>query len=140
MYCRCSKCKFECSLEDGSTHFTKSSKNANGFQSWCRKCVSLAGKNTVRRINTRRNYHLNKLYGFSVKQYDELLLKQNYMCAICGSKEANSSTAKFFYVDHDHITKKVRGLLCHKCNFGLGQFNDSIELLNNAINYLESNK
>jgi hypothetical protein len=40
-------------------------------------------------------------------------------------------------IDHDHTTLKVRGILCNKCNFGIGQLNDNIERLENAITYLK---
>jgi hypothetical protein len=40
-------------------------------------------------------------------------------------------------VDHDHITGKVRGLLCNDCNLGIGHFKDNIEKLKLAIKYLE---
>tara|TARA_R110000823_G_scaffold47273_1_gene120751 strand:+ start:1080 stop:1463 length:384 start_codon:yes stop_codon:yes gene_type:complete len=66
--------------------------------------------------------------------YQELLAKQNYACAICGT--AGEDVSQGFNVDHDHATHKVRGLLCTNCNVGLGYFKDSITNLTSAINYL----
>lgn len=43
-------------------------------------------------------------------------------------------------IDHNHITGKIRGLLCKQCNIGLGMFKDSTESLENAIEYLNKNK
>ncbi len=78
-------------------------------------------------------------YNLSIEDYEILLKKQNYKCAICGYSDLNNK--QFFpMVDHCHITKKVRGLLCLNCNHGIGKFKDDIELLKNAIKYLRKNK
>lgn len=71
-------------------------------------------------------------YGLTDEVYQELLRKQNYSCAVCsrGFDEVKPC------VDHDHITKIVRGLLCNDCNLGLGRFKDSIDILLRAIEYL----
>jgi len=76
-------------------------------------------------------YHLRK-FGISKEEYVEILGTQNEVCAICGG----DNNGRPLYVDHDHNTGEVRGLLCGKCNSGLGLFNDSIELLNKASAYL----
>ena len=46
----------------------------------------------------------------------------------------------YLYVDHDHVTGKVRGLLCSFCNAGLGMFEDNVKTLKNAISYLTNLK
>ena len=81
-----------------------------------------------------------KKYNLTIEGYNNILEKQNYKCAICGSDVPNTTATNRFYVDHNHKTGKVRGLLCTKCNMGIGQFNDDIELLKKAIEYLEDNK
>jgi len=81
-----------------------------------------------------RNSNLKTLYGISLADYDELVIKQNNGCAICGVWK------KTFHVDHDHTTGKVRGLLCVSCNSGLGKFNDTIEGLEKAIAYLRKHE
>ncbi len=74
---------------------------------------------------------VKKMYNMTEVEYIELYNKQNNVCAIC----------KISYdkmcIDHDHTTLKVRGILCTKCNFGIGQLNDNIERLENAITYLK---
>jgi hypothetical protein len=70
------------------------------------------------------------------EEYDVMLKNQNSRCKICGISEDELN--RVLYIDHDHKTNKVRGLLCTSCNNGIGQFKDSIELLKNAVNYLES--
>jgi protein-arginine kinase activator protein McsA len=59
---------------------------------------------------------------------------QNNRCYICNSGPANNQS---LHVDHDHITGKVRKLLCNNCNNGIGKLKDSIEILNKAIKYLK---
>jgi hypothetical protein len=74
------------------------------------------------------------MYGIDIEEYTKLLEKQDFKCAICGSR---GSDIKSLAVDHDHATGKVRGLLCDSCNLGIGKFKDSTELLTSAINYLK---
>ena len=90
-----------------------------------------------RNPHVKKNGHLSGDYGITLEKYNEIFEKQGGKCAICGSENSGSKTTKYFFVDHDHSTGKVRGLLCCKCNFGIGQFNDDIELLKNAIKYLK---
>jgi hypothetical protein len=89
---------------------------------------------------SKRNYYLVYKYGITEKQYDEMLVLQNFGCAICKSVHTKSSVAKKLVVDHCHTTNKVRGLLCSSCNKAIGLFEDSTEFLNQAIEYLRRNK
>ena len=78
----------------------------------------------------------NKFPGIS---YSELLKTQFGKCAICGVDESDyrKESGKKFAIDHDHKTLKVRGLLCCKCNRGIGYLQDSIKNLESAIKYLK---
>ncbi len=76
-------------------------------------------------------------YGLTQEAYEKLYRDQNGKCGICEIK-LDLGTSKGLLVDHDHVTNKVRGLLCSCCNPGIGQFKDSPELLTNAIKYLRS--
>jgi len=78
---------------------------------------------------------LKRTYGLSLKEYESMLELQNNKCKICRTDQ--SKLKKKMYVDHNHKTKTVRGLLCDRCNRGLGYFLDSIVLLRNAIEYLD---
>lgn len=71
-------------------------------------------------------------YGITQERYDEIYRQQNGRCAIC--KEEREE--KNFAIDHDHVTQKVRGLLCSSCNLGLGLFRDEPQFLYNAHWYL----
>lgn len=60
----------------------------------------------------------------------EILLKHSDVCDVCKSSDS-------LYVDHCHVSSKLRGVLCFKCNTALGLFGDNITTLKQAINYLE---
>lgn len=60
----------------------------------------------------RKSYHLKELYGLSLKEYENILTRQDGKCAVC-------KRAKPLQVDHDHASGKVRGLLCHACNLAV---------------------
>lgn len=83
---------------------------------------------------TKRRYRIKSAYGISLERYDEILLSQYGACAICGSHPQEGAR---LVVDHDHTTGVVRGLLCRKCNLGIGHLGDSVELLLKAIQYLK---
>lgn len=63
-----------------------------------------------------------------------MLFNQECKCCIC-KKEINLKN-KTAVIDHNHITGKVRGLLCYSCNTGIGLFKDNVNTLNAAINYI----
>jgi hypothetical protein len=84
-----------------------------------------------------RNRVLKRLYNITQEQYNELFNKQNGCCAIC--KKHQSILKEKLNVDHNHLTGKIRGLLCTKCNRSLGNFNDDANILDNASNYLKTN-
>jgi len=85
----------------------------------------------------KKDQHLRKSFGITLRDYEELLESQDRKCAICGRKDSGNTKSEYFFVDHNHKTGEIRGLLCSKCNFGIGQFNDDVDLLANAINYLK---
>lgn len=81
---------------------------------------------------------LTRRFGINGDDYLAMLARQNYQCAIC---QINFSAIKQRpHVDHDHITGKVRSILCPRCNLMLGIVNDNAEILKNAIVYLERSK
>jgi hypothetical protein len=80
-----------------------------------------------------KNTNLKSKYGITLKEYNELLFKQNGVCEICSQK---CKTGFSLSVDHCHRTGKVRGLLCVECNTGIGKLKDSPKLLFKAISYL----
>lgn len=90
----------------------------------------------------KKKYHLKFNYGITQEKYNELLLKQNGLCAICNEPEIIPSAHKDgsirrLAVDHCHNSNEVRGLLCNGCNTGLGKFKST--LLRIAAKYVDDN-
>lgn len=81
-----------------------------------------------------REGHLLRKFGITLDDYERLLKEQRGGCGICGCPPPERGS---FHVDHDHSTRAVRGLLCFRCNAGLGQFDESVEKLLAAVAYLE---
>lgn len=139
---QCRVCKIELTDENWSIyrkkHYNNICKNCDHIecQIYNNNCKEeRTKKHKVYNDKNRANilkYHLNKKYNISVDQYNQLLEDCKYSCEICGCKED-------LCVDHDHKTQKIRGILCLKCNAGLGQFNDNSELLQKSIYYLKEN-
>lgn len=109
--------------------YRKTEKGKNYLKEW-RQRPHIKEKNK----SYNRKYSLKSKFGLSLEQYNELYKKQNNRCAICLCEQGKKS----FHVDHDHITGKIRGLLCPCCNLALGSFKDSILVMKNAIIYLEA--
>jgi len=80
----------------------------------------------------RRNGNLKHKYGIDEQEYARLFEAQGGKCAICGEPPGKKPLA----VDHDHETGVVRGLLCHRCNTGIGNFRDEPALLLKAAAFL----
>ena len=132
----CNLCNKEKQIED----FVKRSNRASGRQPYCKDCHN---KKTRDKYDSKvmKDYDLMRAYGLNLKQYEELFLQQNGCCKICKKhiSELNNKHKKSLCVDHCHKTNKIRGLLCDKCNRGIGLLNDDIDILKNAVEYLQSN-
>lgn len=113
----CTKCKIE--KPATAEFFPLHNKKLNGLDSWCRECRSTY-RNGIRRGNYRSMIDDKTLVS---------LIETTKECIICGS-DAN------LVVDHDHKRNKIRGMLCNRCNQGLGQFKDDPNLLEFARIYL----
>lgn len=78
------------------------------------------GKANKRKAH-RRGYMIKRLYGITIEQYMEILEAQDKSCAICHKPAGISVTGRpNLYVDHNHTTNVVRGLLCPRCNMFVG--------------------
>lgn len=138
----CSRCR----LEKSVTEFYRGDY-------YCKECRKVhqrryRDKNYESSLRARAEYvkrypervkssKLKSSYGISLEDYNSLLEKQENACGICGGPPTGRGIKSgYFQVDHDHLTKKVRGLLCSNCNAGIGHLKDSISILESAIKYL----
>lgn len=87
-----------------------------------------------------KDWDLQRNFGIGLHEYGKMLVSQNGKCAICKQEETEkrNGNIKSLAVDHNHSTGKVRGLLCSSCNTALGKFKEDVEILKNAISYLQS--
>lgn len=143
---RCGRCK-RAKLRK---YFHVDRSRRNGLAPRCKRCVRLiqAGHpEWVQRSNAKRqkspSFHEDRWVRGSLKpldltreDYEARLKEQDYRCAIC--RTHISELRKRLAVDHVHGTKKIRGLLCHRCNPALGLFQENPELLKRATAYLEA--
>ena len=84
----------------------------------------------------QRGYSLKRIYGITPEDYNNIFLKQDGKCAICGVHQ--SEFKRPLVVDHNHITGEIRSLLCNSCNSVIGFSYESIDIMRKAIEYLSS--
>lgn len=82
------------------------------------------------------SWRIKTRYGISIDERDSLLTLQGNRCAICLTAISFPSAA----IDHDHVTGRVRGILCHSCNMALGLFKDNSVNLLSALKYIDQTK
>lgn len=135
---RCNRCKRTKPIR----LFAKDASRGDGHQTYCKNCRNKTQNwwrqhHQARWALSQRRKWLKKLYGITPEQFDALWRKQRRRCAICRAKVTDKNK-RAFDVDHNHKTGKVRGILCSRCNRGLGAFLDSPRLLNKAVQYLNA--
>ncbi|CAB4217019.1 Recombination endonuclease VII [uncultured Caudovirales phage] len=88
-----------------------------------------------------KNIELKKSFGITLEEYRKKQEEQSNVCAICGNPEVDvdkkAGRVRGLAVDHNHTTGQVRGLLCRGCNQGIGNFQEDLQRLKNAVSYLE---
>ena len=80
----------------------------------------------------KRAWHIKMKYNITQEDYDFMLQEQNNLCALCGKLMFDD-----IVIDHNHKTGEVRGLIHHKCNIGIGMFNDNSDILRLAAEYID---
>jgi hypothetical protein len=137
-----------CTEYKDKSEFNKNKQKNDGLSYTCRECKKVEckdwySKNKVYQSKYMREKSLKRLYNITLDGFDELRIKHNNKCAICGTepgKPRAGKQKKFLEVDHDHKTGAIRGLLCSKCNTAIGLLEDEVDLLKKAIKYLNEAK
>lgn len=103
---------------------------ANGT---CKACAIAKASARVKSMSSFdiQAWHRKYRYGLGAEEYQRMYDTQGGLCAICRVGWAA-------LVDHDHVTGRVRGLLCRRCNTGMGMLGDGVDRLGAAITYLRS--
>ena len=106
----------------------------------CKACYIKKGQETYD-PEKQKNTNLKYAYGITLEEYNIMLEKQDGKCAICKTadpkgRQSGRGKVDNFYVDHNHDTGEVRGLLCNACNRAIGNFQDDPSILENAVLYL----
>lgn len=108
----------------------------------CLECGRVYQRNRRADDQIRLKYNSRnrlRIYGLSEAAFLLILESQGGACGIC-RRLLDPQRTRETQVDHDHRTGKVRGILCHRCNPALGQFDDRIELFEAAITYLKKHQ
>lgn len=144
----CSSCKCDRPQRDFEPSL---GRRPFGLSSHCRPCDARrkrrSAKDSYWRLSDKERYlfnrknNLKKFFGLSLSDYEELLSAQSGLCAICGGEETvkhhSTGVVPPLVVDHDRDTGQVRGLLCTKCNKGIGLLLHDPSRLRSAAVYLE---
>ena len=87
----------------------------------------------------RKAVEIKRMYGITLEKYHRMLDAQAGVCAICKQPPSKTNNhAMSLHIDHCHASGKIRGLLCNKCNSGIGFFQESAELVSKAAKYLKA--
>lgn len=145
---KCNTCG--CTKVVNDENFIRRSDNKLGWRRQCRACVKhrrSINEYTEEAIFKKSNHSLKAQFGITRDEFDTMYEDQNGECKICrkkclprGLKKDYNHKSETMHVDHCHATGAVRGLLCGTCNTGIGMFNEDIETLNSAIEYIKGFK
>lgn len=141
---RCRACEVDLPITEFSPH----KGGRHGVRTICKKCsCERARAWYAKNHDTYRNSHLKRTFGITLDDYNQMLAAQGGVCAICGKppgetrpnqgRKQGRPVRPLLAVDHDHVTGKVRGLLCLPCNRGIGFLEDDPETVRAALHYLE---
>lgn len=140
----------KCAVTKEYKYFYKDKGIKDGHATICKECKNKS-MNKWRELNRSKynenmrklratdkerfkNIDLKRTYGITLEDYNKMLVEQSYACKIC--KKENTSIKRTLAVDHDHVTGKVRGLLCYACNRALHTL-DNIKLFETALKYIK---
>ena len=132
---KCSKCGLEQQLSEFYVH---GQRKDGGIirRPDCKACVKERNK-ASRNYDREEERHARRFYNLTIDEARSYWHADE--CGICGSTDPKDRRQKF-HIDHCHETGRVRGALCSNCNLGLGNLQDSPDLLRKAAEYLERSR
>lgn len=122
----------QCGEKKPFTEFSKHRWN-DGLRPDCKACVCVRSRRRAQLLGTREM--TARKHGINAALFEEVWTIQGKCCAICGTPADPKVRAPA--IDHDHTTSRLRGILCARCNGGLGMFKDDPALLRRAVVYLD---
>ena len=138
-------CK-KCSNDRPFSAYSMDRRRKDGLSIYCKLCLAKKYEERKSTLSTRQRKEIwdganIRRHGITVEYYNELLEKQNGVCAIC----QGDSGSRRFNIDHDHACcsglyscgKCVRGLLCGSCNKAIGLLKENKEIVLRVLNYLQ---
>jgi hypothetical protein len=153
---------YKCNKSKTIDSFSKEKRSKDGLHCWCINCLRKYNRNYTRQwrknnpdktkeaelkrkrnpsyfSNNRKN-NIKIRHSITLEQYEQMLVKQNGVCAICGNPEMveNQYRQISLSIDHNHKTGKIRGLLCIKCNTLLGRIEGNLDLIPKFFEYLKN--
>ena len=131
LFKKCRTCKIAKTVYD----FAKNSTGIHGIRGTCKDCRPKDTRRNIRGRNVRYKY------GIESDEFVGMYEDQGGQCVICSIDvdlyAPDDRKANVAHVDHCHTTGKIRALLCHQCNVGIGALTEDIEVLENAIQYIK---
>jgi hypothetical protein len=134
----CPSCKTE--KEHGA--FYRNRATSHGLSAYCIECERSRQKGDAHRrvkpsAEQKRRWQIKTRYGLSQEAFDNLIAAQASRCGICEKELSVSGERNTWpYVDHDHVSGAVRGILCHACNIRIGGW-DSPDFRSRAMKWLK---
>jgi Recombination endonuclease VII len=128
----------DCGQRKSASEFSKFSRSSDGLYSYCKFCRKVRRRkyeNTPEQRQKARERAIRRRYSIEPEDHRLLLRRSSGRCDVC--RELLADNTKFIHVDHDHETGRIRGILCHGCNAGIGHFREDPTFLRAAIKYLE---
>ena len=147
----CNICKEE---KSNDSFYKRKSVKKDGLDYVCKTCANIKHKDyisnhkdkissyrkvwRVKNLSSIKEQTLVRNFGITLEQYNEMFVEQGGCCAVCGKHQTELNKA--LAVDHNHITGKVRQLLCGNCNTSLGLMNEDVILFEKLIKYVNKHQ
>jgi len=144
----CSVCHKEKDIEE----FAQDKNRKDGHVCTCKECYNIRSRKNWHKYKEKdnkrkreyhrkhpeqaRSRHLHCRYGITLDDYNNIFKEQNGRCAICGRHQMELKNK--LYIDHNHVTGAIRGLLCSKCNSVIGLVFEDVNILKEVICYLKN--